>query len=95
MNHSFHGRSTGSLSVTGTEKYRAPFEPLLSNIKFADFNNLESVKELISDSTATVIMETIQGEGGVYPATAEFLKGVRELCDKHNALFFLMRFSVA
>lgn len=89
MNHSFHGRSTGSLSVTGTEKYRAPFEPLLSNIKFADFNNLESVKALISDSTAAVIMETIQGEGGVYPATAEFLKGVRELCDKHNALFIL------
>lgn len=89
MNHSFHGRSTGSLSVTGTEKYRAPFEPLLSNIKFADFNNLESVKALISDNTAAVIMETIQGEGGVYPATAEFLKGVRELCDKHNALFIL------
>ena len=89
MNHSFHGRSTGSLSVTGTEKYRAPFEPLLSNIKFADYNNLESVKALISDSTAAVIMETVQGEGGVYPATAEFLKGVRELCDKHNALLIL------
>lgn len=89
MNHSFHGRSTGSLSVTGTEKYRAPFEPLLSNIKFADYNNLESVKALISDSTAAVIMETVQGEGGVYPATAEFLKGVCELCDKHNALLIL------
>lgn len=89
MNHSFHGRSTGSLSVTGTEKYRAPFEPLLQNIHFAEYNNLESVKSLISDKTAAVIMETVQGEGGVYPATEEFLKGVRELCDQHNALLIL------
>lgn len=89
MNHSFHGRSVGSLSVTGTEKYRAPFEPLLSNIKFAEFNDLDSVKSLIDDSTAAVILETVQGEGGVYPATEEFLKGIRDLCDKHNALMIL------
>lgn len=89
MNHSFHGRSTGSLSVTGTEKYRAPFEPLLANIKFADYNSIDSVKTLINDNTAAVIMETVQGEGGVFPATEEFLLEVRELCDKHNALLIL------
>lgn len=89
MNHSFHGRSTGSLSLTGTEKYRAPFEPLLANIKFADFNNLDSVKALVNDNTAAIILETIQGEGGVYPASSEFLEGVRTLCDRHNALMIL------
>lgn len=89
MEHSFHGRSIGSLSVTGKTQYREPFEPLLPNIKFAEYNNLDSVKVLINDNTAAIIMETIQGEGGVYPATQEFLNGVRELCDKHNALLIL------
>lgn len=89
MEHSFHGRSIGSLSVTGKTQYREPFEPLLPNVKFAEFNNLDSIKALISDNTAAVIMETVQGEGGVYPATLEFLKGVRESCDKHNALLIL------
>lgn len=89
MEHSFHGRSIGSLSVTGKAQYREPFEPLLPNIKFAEYNNLDSAKALIDDNTAAVIMETVQGEGGVYPATHEFLKGVRELCDKHNALLIL------
>ena len=89
MEHSFHGRSIGSLSVTGKAQYREPFEPLLPNIKFAEYNNLDSVKALVNDGTAAIIMETIQGEGGVYPATPEFLKGVRELCDKHNALLIL------
>lgn len=89
MEHGFHGRSIGSLSVTGKTQYREPFEPLLSNIKFAEYNNLDSVKALINDNTAAIIMETIQGEGGVYPATQEFLCGVRKLCDKHNALLIL------
>lgn len=89
MEHSFHGRSIGSLSVTGKAQYREPFEPLLPNVKFAEYNNLESVKRLVNDNTAAIIMETVQGEGGVYPATLEFLKGVRELCDKHNALLIL------
>lgn len=89
MEHSFHGRSIGSLSVTGKAQYREPFEPLLPNVKFAEYNNLDSVKSLVNDNTAAIIMETIQGEGGVYPATPEFLKGVRELCDKHNALLIL------
>jgi len=89
MNHSFHGRSLGSLSVTGKEQYRAPFEPLLPNIKFADYNNLDSVEALISQNTAAVLMETIQGEGGIYPASQEFLEGVRQLCDSNNALLIL------
>ena len=89
MEHSFHGRSIGSLSVTGKTQYREPFEPLLPNIKFADYNNLDSVKALVNDNTAAIIMETIQGEGGVYPPTAEFIKGIRELCDMHNALLIL------
>lgn len=89
MEHSFHGRSIGSLSVTGKEQYRKPFEPLLPNAQFAKFNDLDSVKKLINGSTAAVIMETVQGEGGVYPTTKEFLEGVRELCDRHNALLIL------
>lgn len=89
MEHSFHGRSIGSLSVTGKAQYREPFEPLLPNVKFAEYNDLGSVKSLVNDNTAAIIMETIQGEGGVYPTTPEFLKGVRNLCDKHNALLIL------
>ena len=89
MKHSFHGRSLGALSVTGNDHYQKPFEPLIPNIKFAEFNNLDSVKALFSDKTAAVLMETIQGEGGIYPATEEFLEGVRALCDEHDALLML------
>lgn len=89
MKHSFHGRSLGALSVTGNDHYQEPFRPLIQNIKFADYNDLKSVEALISDNTAAIIMETIQGEGGIYPATEEFLSGVRSLCDKHNALLIL------
>lgn len=86
MEHSFHGRSMGALSVTGTEHYRAPFEPLIPNVRFAVYNDLESVKALMNDDTVCVIMETVQGEGGIYPATKEFIQGVRGLCNEHNAL---------
>lgn len=89
MKHSFHGRSLGALSVTGNDHYREPFEPLIPNISFANYNDLASVEALISDSTAAVIMETVQGEGGVYPATDAFINGIRALCDKHNALLIL------
>ena len=89
MNHSFHGRSLGALSVTGNDHYQEPFAPLLPGVKFADFNDLESVKALISDKTCAVIMETIQGEGGIYPATEEFLKGVRTQCDEHDMVLIL------
>ena len=81
MKHSFHGRSLGSLSVTGNDHYQEPFAPLIPGIRFAEFNNLDSVKALFSEKTCGVIMETIQGEGGIYPASEEFLKGVRSLCD--------------
>lgn len=86
---SFHGRSMGALSVTGKEHYRAPFEPLVSGVKFADFNDLESVKAQITDKTGAIILETIQGEGGIYPVTEEFLKGVRSLCDEHDLIMIL------
>ena len=89
MNHSFHGRSLGALSVTGNAHYQEPFKPLIPGIRFADFNDLDSVKKLINSKTCAVIMETIQGEGGIYPATEEFLKGVRALCDEHDLLLIL------
>lgn len=89
MNHSFHGRTFGALSVTGTPKYREAFEPMIGNIKFADYNDLDSVKALITDKTCAIIMETIQGEGGIYPAFEEFIKGVRALCDEKDILLIL------
>lgn len=89
MNHSFHGRTIGALSVTGNSHYREPFEPLMPGVKFADFNDWESVKSLINGKTCAVILETVQGEGGIYPATEEFLKGVRALCDEHDILLIL------
>ncbi len=89
MNHSFHGRTIGALSVTGNSHYREPFEPLMPGVKFAEFNDLESVKALINGKTCAVILETVQGEGGIYPATEEFLKGVRALCDEHDILLIL------
>lgn len=89
MEHSFHGRTFGALSVTGTPKYREAFEPMIGNIKFAKYNDLESVKALVNDKTCAVILETVQGEGGIHPATEEFLKGIRALCDEHDMLMIL------
>ena len=89
MEGSFHGRSMGALSVTGKDHYRVPFAPLIPGVKFARYNDLESVKALINEHTGAVIMETIQGEGGIYPATEAFLKGVRELCDANDMLLIL------
>jgi acetylornithine/N-succinyldiaminopimelate aminotransferase len=86
MNHSFHGRSMGALSITGTKKYREAFEPLIGGVLFAEYNNLESVKALINDKTSAIILEPVQGEGGLYPATKEFLEGVRKLCDQRDIL---------
>ena len=89
MNHSFHGRTFGALSVTGKEAYREPFLPMIGNIKFAEINDLDSVKSLVTDKTCAIICETLQGEGGIYPASEEFLKGLREICDKNGALLIL------
>lgn len=89
MQHSFHGRSLGALSVTGTKHYQEPFEPLIPGIRFAEYNNLESVKAQITDKTCAIIMETVQGEGGIYPAEREFLEGVRALCDEKDIILIL------
>lgn len=89
MEHSFHGRSMGALAVTGNKHYQEAFGPMIPGIRFAQFNNLDSVKELINDKTCAVIFETIQGEGGVYPAKKEFIEGVRKLCDEKGILLIL------
>lgn len=89
MKHSFHGRSIGALSVTGNAHYQEPFAPLMPGVKFAEYNNLESVKELVTDKTCAVIMETVQGEGGIYPADSAFIEGVRKLCDEKDILLIL------
>ncbi len=86
MNHSFHGRTFGALSVTGNPKYREPFEPMIGNIKFADLNDLESVKAQVTDKTCAIILEPVQGEGGLTPATQGFLKGVKALCEEKDIL---------
>ena len=89
MNHSFHGRSMGALSVTGNTHYQEPFKPLIGGIKFADFNDLDSVKQQVTEKTCAIILETVQGEGGIYPADPEFLKGIRKLCDEQDILLIL------
>ena len=86
MDHSFHGRSMGALSVTGKEAYRAPFEPLIPGIQFATYNDLDSVKALVNEKTCGIIVEPIQGEGGIFPATDEFLKGLREIADQNDLI---------
>lgn len=89
MEHSFHGRTMGALSVTGTKKYRDPFEPMIGNIRFAQLNDIESVKAQLTDKTIAILMETVQGEGGIRPATEEFLKEVRAICDERDILLIL------
>lgn len=89
MEHSFHGRSMGALSVTGNRHYQEAFGPLIPGIKFARYNDLESVKAAMTDKTCAVIMETVQGEGGIHPADREFLAGVRKLCDENDMLLIL------
>lgn len=89
MEHSFHGRSMGALAVTGNRHYQEAFGPMIPGIKFAKYNNLESVKELVNDKTCAIIFETVQGEGGVYPAEPEFIEGVRKLCDERGILLIL------
>ena len=89
MTHSFHGRTMGALSVTGNPKYREAFEPLAGIVKFAEFNDFASVEALVTDKTCAIIMETVQGEGGIYPADAEFLQKVRALCDEKDILLIL------
>lgn len=89
MNGSFHGRSIGALSVTGNAHYQEPFEPLMPGVHFAEYNDLDSVKALINEKTCAIILETVQGEGGIYPAKKDFLEGIRALCDEHDILLIL------
>lgn len=89
MEHSFHGRTFGALSVTGNEHYREAFRPMIGNVSFARFNDYESVKSFVNDKTCAIIMETVQGEGGIYPADKEFLQKIRKLCDEKDILLIL------
>jgi len=89
MNHSFHGRTMGALAVTGNPKYREPFEPLIGNIRFADLNDMESVRAQVTDRTCAILLETVQGEGGLVPAQEQFLKQVKALCEERDILLIL------
>lgn len=89
MNHSFHGRTMGALSVTGNPHYREAFEPLIGNIKFAELNDFDSVMAQVTDKTCAIIFETVQGEGGIYPATEEFMSKVKALCEEKDILLIL------
>ena len=89
MEHSFHGRTMGALSITGNPKYREAFQPMIGNIRFATLNDFESVLEQVTDKTCAIIFETIQGEGGIHPATEEFLKKVKALCEEKDILLIL------
>ena len=86
MNHSFHGRTMGALAITGNPKYREPFEPLIGNVKFAEMNDFDSVLSCVTDKTCAIVLEPVQGEGGLTPATEEFLKALRTLCDEKDIL---------
>ena len=89
FDHSFHGRTCGALAVTGKKAYREAFEPLIGKVNFATYNDLESVKALVNDKTCAIIMETVQGEGGIYPATKAFIEGVNALCKEKDILLIL------
>jgi predicted acetylornithine/succinylornithine family transaminase len=86
MTHSFHGRTYGAVAATGQDKYHAGFYPLPAGFAYARFNDLESVEALVDDTVCAILVEPIQGEGGIVPATKEFLQGLRELCDRHDIL---------
>ncbi len=89
MSGSFHGRTYGALTATGQDKFHKGFEPLLPGIKYAEFNNIDSVKETVTDKTCAIMIEPIQGESGINPAKKEFLKQIRLLCDENDILLIL------
>ncbi len=88
MRNSFHGRTLAAITATGQTKYQKGFDPLPAGFVHADYNNLESVRAAVTEKTAAILVEAVQGEGGVVPATPEFLKGLRALCDEKNLLLF-------
>lgn len=89
MNHSFHGRTMGALSVTGNAHYREAFEPMIGHVQFAEMNDFSSVEKLVTEKTCAILLETVQGEGGIYPAEQSFLEQVRALCDEKDILLIL------
>lgn len=89
MDHSFHGRTMGALSVTGNPHYREAFGPMIGNVRFAGLNDFDSVMAQVTDRTCAILFETVQGEGGIYPATEEFMRKVRRLCDERDILMIL------
>ncbi len=89
FDHSFHGRTIGAVSVTGTKAYREPFGPLLQDVSFAAYNDIDSVEKLVNENTCAIILETIQGEGGIHVADKEFLLRIREICDKNDIVMIL------
>ena len=89
MNHSFHGRTMGALSVTGNPHYREAFGPMIGNIRFAELNDFDSVMAQVTDKTCAILFETVQGEGGIYPVTEDFMRKVRALCDERDILMIL------
>ncbi len=86
MENSFHGRSMGAVALTGHKEYREPFEQAMPGVHFAIYNVLDSVKALVNDKTCAIILETIQGEGGINAATKEFMQGIRKICDENRIL---------
>jgi acetylornithine/N-succinyldiaminopimelate aminotransferase len=86
FSNAFHGRLFGSLAATPREKYQQPFQPLMPGVRFAEFNDLASAQAAMSEKVCAIIVEPVQGEGGVYPASQEFLQGLRDLADQHDAL---------
>src|SRR5579862_372743 len=86
LHNSFHGRTLGALSITGQEKYRKDFEPLLPGARFVPANDIAALEQAVSERTAGIVIEWIQGEGGINPITTEFARKARELADRHNAL---------
>lgn len=89
MDHSFHGRTVGALSVTGNPHYREAFEPLMPNVKFARMNDIDSIKALVNEKTCAILLETVQGEGGIYPAQEGFLKEIKQICEEKDILLIL------
>ena len=89
LNHSFHGRTTGSVKLTGNAHYQEAFGPLIEGVKYAEINDLDSVKALLNEKTAAIIVEPVQGEGGVYVCSKEFLTGLRKLCDERDIALIL------
>ncbi|MCR4755898.1 MAG: aspartate aminotransferase family protein [Lachnospiraceae bacterium] len=89
LDHSFHGRTIGALAVTGKAAYREDFAPFVADVKFGNMNDLDSVKNLINDRTCAIIMETVQGEGGIYPANKEFIEGIYKICNEKDILLIL------